>query len=60
MDFTPLLFCNALLPRPTGELSAQLTEGVFVHGCAMLEANTPSDATRHLPRWTGEEKETIQ
>ncbi len=22
--------------------------------------NTPSDATRHLPRWTGEEKESIQ
>jgi very-short-patch-repair endonuclease len=32
--------------------------GVFSPDCAMSQANTPSDPSGHLPRGTGEEKET--
>jgi hypothetical protein len=47
---------SALLPRPTGELSAQLTEGVFVDRCALAEKNIPSVASgHHLPRWAEKE-----
>jgi isoleucyl-tRNA synthetase len=46
---------KGLLPRPAGELSAKLTEGVFAADSAMPEANTPSAPSGHLPRGTGEE-----
>jgi uncharacterized protein YuzE len=41
-----------LLPRPAGELAAKQTEGAFLSGGAMLEANTPS-ALRAPPPWDG-------
>jgi isoleucyl-tRNA synthetase len=44
-----------LLPRSTGELSAQQTEGVLTSDSAISEANTPSAPPGHLPRRTGED-----
>jgi ribosome-binding factor A len=46
---------DALLPRPTGELAAKQTEGVFAGDTAQSEGNTPSAPSGHLPRGTGEE-----
>jgi hypothetical protein len=42
---------SALLPRPTGELTAKQAEGVL-----KPQPNTPTGLSGHLPRGTGEEK----
>jgi error-prone DNA polymerase len=46
---------SPLLPRPTGELAAQQTEGVFAEAGMSTKKNTPSAPSGHLPRKTGEE-----
>jgi hypothetical protein len=42
-------------PAPRGSCR-EATEGVFLSISAMLEANTPSAPSGHLPRKTGEDK----
>jgi hypothetical protein len=47
-----------VLPRLAGELSAQLTEGVFIPADARPTPSTPSTMLRMvpLPRGTGEDR----